>query len=67
MGKAKELSPDEARDKQRHDDRAAELARQQEVTDAMEAFYAEQAAAAEQALKDQQEFEVTGIRKVNSA
>lgn len=64
MAKKDELTEAQKRDKQRADDRAAELAKQKEVDDAMEAFYAEQAAAAAQALKDQQEYEVTGIRKV---
>ena len=64
--KGKELSPDEARDKQRQDDRQAELDKQAEQEAAMQKFYKEQAQEAAQALRDQQEYEVTGIRKVKS-
>lgn len=52
------------RDEQRAKDRQDELDRQAVVDEAMEKFYKEQRAEAEQALKDQREFETTGIRKV---
>lgn len=66
MAKKEELTADEQRDKQRADDRAAELAKQAEVNDAMEAFYAEQKKEAEKALRRQEKFEATGIREVDS-
>ena len=62
----RQLTEAEARDKQRHDDRAAELARQDEVNEAMQAFYDEQQAAGQKALEDQIEKEVHGITVVES-
>jgi hypothetical protein len=49
---------------QREIDREAELARQKEVTDALAANEAEQLKVAQDALKEQQRYETTGIRTV---
>lgn len=48
----------------RQEDRAAELEKQAAVDKAMEKFLADNAAEAAQVLRDQQEYELTGIRKV---
>lgn len=49
---------------QRHVDREEELARQKKVTDALEKHELAERAAAEKLLKDQQQYEATGIRVV---
>lgn len=56
----------EAPKEQRQIDREGELAKQQKATDAMEKFYKEQRAEAEEALRRQGDYEVTGIRTVDS-
>lgn len=58
---AKEKEPER---EQRDIDREEELARQKKVTDAIAKHELEERAAAEKRLRDQEQFEATGIRTV---
>jgi hypothetical protein len=59
------MAKDEPKD-QRHIDRDAELARQAEQEKAMQAFYKQNKAEAEEALRRQGQYEATGVRTVDS-
>ena len=61
---AKDETPKEPPKEQRQIDREEELARQKKVTDALAKHELAERAAAEKLLRDQEQFETTGIRVV---